>query len=239
MPGLSDLNKSSLLYWWPRINWLPISQPKTIIVPVDVHALSEFWDQGIEDPLKPFIPQLEAAGSEIGYPLFLRTDILSAKHDYENTCYVASEEVLLHHVYALAEMNFMILGPGPSALVFREYIPLASRFTAFSGNLPIAPERRYFVRDGTGQCSHPYWPLSAIEDASVPNWRELLAEMNQRRASHTGLLGFYARKAGKALGGYWSVDFALSKDGRWLLIDCAEGEKSYHWEGCEYASTER
>jgi len=439
MPAQPEIsNRSSMLYWWPRIKDLAIPQPKTVIVPVDVHALSRFWDQDIE-PLKPFIPKLEAAAAEIGYPLFLRTDILSAKHEWENSCYLEYEQDLLHHVWALADANFSIFGPGPSALVFREYIPLTSRFTAFNGKMPVAPERRYFVRDGTVQCHHPYWilpewrmagiiqttdfvnqflakvnslgrqngpsvkgwfppavvsqygptfnefsrgnmllklnedfgltplqskigqescrhlgsftargrpikqglsararrlddlegssakgrmkqieglsldlldlnhsrksetlpdaplfahsfgtlscdvngetsitikdsrkisqrylivfhevhyttipgdgkaqamvvcsftPETPITNPSVPNWRELLAEMNREPGRQVLFLTGQAEQVGKALGGYWSADFALAADGRWLLIDCAEGEKSYHWEDCEHVRNE-
>lgn len=237
MPVRDEIsNRSSMLYWWPRIKDLSIPQPNTIVVPVDVHALSAFWDQDIE-LLKPFIPKLEAAAAEIGYPFFLRTDILSAKHDWENSCYVREEEKLLHHVWALADANFSILGPGPSALVFREYIPLASQFTAFWGKMPVAPERRYFVRDGVVQCHHGYWPADAIQNPSVSNWAELLAGMNRQSAMEVLFLTGYAQCAGEALGGYWSVDFALARGNKWFLIDCAEGEKSYHWKECRHAST--
>lgn len=43
-----------------------------------------------------------------------------------------------------------------------------------------------------------------------------------------GILGPYAASIGKRLGGYWSVDFALSQDGIWYLIDMAVGERSWH-----------
>lgn len=222
-----------MLYWWSRIKDLSIPQPKTIIVPVHTLDLLGFVDSGI--PLRGVESKLKAVGVEIGYPLFLRTDVLSNKHDWENSCYVKQEQDLLDHIRALAYMNFAVFAPAPSALVFREYIPLASQFTAFWGNLPIAPERRYFVRDGVVQCHHPYWPVDTIQNPSVPNWAELLAGMNRQSAMEVLFLTGYAQCAGKALGGYWSVDFALARGNKWFLIDCAEGEKSYHWEGCRHA----
>lgn len=229
-----EVNKSSMCYWWPRIKDLPVPQPETVIIPIDVHALASFWDQDIE-PLKPFIPKLETAAAEIGYPLFLRTDILSNKHDWENSCYVEREHDLLDHIWNLADANFSIFGPSPSALVFRQYVPLASRFTAFRGIMPVAPERRYFVRDGIVECHHPYQPPDSIWGASTPDWRELLDEMNREPREQIALLSYQARQVGKVLRGYWSVDFALGKDGKWYLIDLAEGAKSYHWEGCKFS----
>lgn len=233
----NDVNKSSMCYWWPRIRGLPIPQPLTVIVPVPVQVLLSFVDQGI-GPLEPFVPELEEAGSKIGYPLFLRTDHLSNKHDWENSCYVKQEQDLMHHIAALIYMSFAIFGPPPSALVFRQYVPLASRFTAFRGNMPIAPERRYFIRNGSVQCHHPYQPPDSIRSASVPNWHELLVLMNRVIAAEIPRLTAYAELVGMVLKGYWSMDFALAADGRWLLIDCAEGEKSYHWKECKHASSE-
>ena len=36
--------------------------------------------------------------------------------------------------------------------------------------------------------------------------------------------------------GYWSVDYWKAKDGRWILIDMAEGEKSWHPSKCKYSN---
>jgi hypothetical protein len=40
------------------------------------------------------------------------------------------------------------------------------------------------------------------------------------------------------LDGWWSVAFAKTKDGRWILIDMAEGEMSFHDLECEYCPEE-
>ncbi len=227
---------SSMLYWWPQIKDLPIPQPKTIVLPVPILVLAAAVDGDISG-LLPFIPQFDAAAEEFGYPVFVRTDHLSAKHQYESTCFVPSPDELLRHIGALVEMNFAIFGPGPSALVFREYISLASAFTAFEG-LPIAPERRYFVRDGEVECHHPYWPADAIRRPSTADWRAWLDWMNEENDEEIALLLGYAEQVGSRLPGYWSVDFALASGERWFLIDCAEGEKSWHPGECAYANDE-
>ena len=231
-----EMNKSSMLYWWPRIKGLPIPQPKTIIVPVPIVALEAAVDGDISK-IQPFIPKFDAATEELGYPLFVRTDHLSAKHQYESTCFVPSPDELLHHIGALVEMNFAIFGPGPSALVFREYVSLARSFSAFEG-LPIAPERRYFVREGQIECHHPYWHADAIRRPSTADWRAWLDLMNEESDEEIALLLGYAEQVGASLPGYWSVDFALAAGGheRWLLIDCAKGEKSWHPGDCVYST---
>lgn len=42
------------------------------------------------------------------------------------------------------------------------------------------------------------------------------------------------RYAGGFPVGYWSIDFCKAKDGRWILIDMATGERTWHKEDCEY-----
>ena len=226
------MNRNSLMYWFPLIRDLGIPVPKTALTPVDRDQLmpvledGEDWPDGFEETVKSL-----ARG--IGYPLFLRSDLASAKHGWENTCYVESEEELLSHIFSVLEFNVIagIVGGGLpyNALVFREFIPLDSRFTAWDG-LPIARERRYFIKDGKVQCHHPYW----IEDAvakGLPkeeNWKSLLAEMNREQDAEIALLTSYAKEVSGVLDGYWSVDFAKAKAGWWYLIDCALGNRSWH-----------
>ena len=48
------------------------------------------------------------------------------------------------------------------------------------------------------------------------------------------LLNRYAAIFGENNPGYWSVDFALTRDLSWILIDAARGEISYHDPKCEF-----
>jgi hypothetical protein len=43
-----------------------------------------------------------------------------------------------------------------------------------------------------------------------------------------------AETFGKRNPGYWSVDFARTRAGRWVLIDAARGEVSWHPDGCPH-----
>jgi hypothetical protein len=47
------------------------------------------------------------------------------------------------------------------------------------------------------------------------------------------LLSDYAQTIADAVDGYWSVDFCKAKDGRWIFIDMAVGEDSWHPECAE------
>lgn len=234
------MNKSSMLYWWPVVKGLHIPKPKTLIVEVPCEHLVSMLD----DVMLPerYVRAIVETANEISFPLFVRTDMASAKHHWEDTCFVPEPKELFKHIFRLID-NTLAAGMfgelDPNALVFREYIPMYAEFAAFTG-LPIAKERRYFVRSSKVLCHHPYWIEDAIAHSwkapSKDNWRELLANLNQESAREIRLLTAYASEIGAHLGGYWSVDFAYSRDGVWYLIDLAEGEKSWHPKSCIHSS---
>jgi hypothetical protein len=217
---LDDADKNSMVYWFPKIKDLDIPQPKTIIVEVPAQK-----------------DDFERAGDDIGYPLFMRTDHASAKHNWDDTCYVPSEKDLHDHIFTLMDETFML---PTTAIAFREFLKLNYKFKAFDG-LPIAKERRYFIKDGKIQCHHHYWIKEAIrfwnwnKDIKEPaNWREQLEELNREDKDEVKLLSKYALEVAGVLEGYWSVDFANGKDGTWYLIDCALGNDSFHHLDCKY-----
>ena len=218
----------SLLFWWPLIKSLPIRQPKTAIVKVGSDVFCDFLDS--RNTLAEFTGEFERAIQEIGYPLFLRTDIMSAKHSWVETCFVPDRPAFQRNLFRLIDENLAAFCDEPSALVFREYIPMATEFTAFGGGLPIGVERRYFVADGEVLCHHPYWIEEAVEKGR-PNdirWREKLQKLNEETREEIVILSGLARQVARVLPGYWSVDFCLSASGEWVLIDCAPGALSWH-----------
>ena len=231
------MEKTSMLYWFPIIKDLPIPMPRTTWVEIPFEVFEEYAymePKGKEPKIVKYGPDLLTKAKEIGYPLFLRTDMASGKHSWERSCYVEREEDLFKHIWEVVEFNFTadIFGLHCEALVFREYIPMASGFTAFWGKLPINPERRYFIRDSKIECHHPYWTAGSILKSgatpSKPGWEELLLKMDEEPSDEVELLTKYSTMVAKLLPGYWSVDFCKAKDGRWILIDLAEGEKSWH-----------
>lgn len=231
-------NPTSMLYWWPKVKDLGIPVPRTEIVEIPFEVFCDYMDfpeAKTEPKIVEHMKEVFTKAGEVGYPLFLRTDLSSGKHSWEKSCYVEREKDLTKHIWKVVELNFTadIFGLECKALVFREYIPMASQFTAFWGNLPISPERRYFIRDGKIECHHPYWTADAIVGPYLPepsksNWEESLDQMNSESDKEVNLLTQCAIQIAQVLPGYWSVDFCKAKDGRWILIDLAEGEKSWH-----------
>ena len=231
-------DKNSMLYWYPKIKDLPIPMPKTefFIIPKKYFPDIYWSEKKVWKMLKDNEKEIKKIARKIGYPLFLRTDQASGKHDWKRTCYVEKEEDLLQHAMNVIEFNMMadIVGTLPyKALVFREFIEMDSKFVAFYGDLPINPERRYFIKDGKVVEHFPYWIEDAIERGSFKeklpkNWRSILREINRETEEEVKLLTRYAQMVANRFKGYWSVDFCRAKDGTWYLIDMALGKDSWH-----------
>jgi len=234
------MQKTSLCYWYPRIRG-ELPTPKTEIVPLvegDLDTLFGALD-GKKIPLE-FENRIFAGAEHFQYPLFLRTDFTSGKHDFENTCFVRSKEQIISHALALFE-DTLCKDLDIGAYVFREFLPLESRFSAFRG-LPIAKERRYFVEDGRVLCHHPYWPEDAIRGEVIrkgDGWKAILEELNTEIPKEIELLSSMAATFSNLVPGAWSVDFAkttyVAPQRSWMLIDAAEAFRSWHPSNCVVA----
>lgn len=241
------MSESSLENWFPVVKRLKIPAPKTVIVPLSKEEIEGFSEEVISSDVGVRI--LEAAKG-FGFPFFLKTDQASGKHQWKDSCFVTDSKRIDKHVHEIVCFHLMadFFGIPFKSFVVREYIPLEAPFVAFTGEMPIAKERRYFVRAGRVECRHEYWVEGAVAEGvevlteiagfkkvrQVPpsNWRELLTQLNTQTSDEIPILTDYAERVGKELGGYWSVDFAKTRMGWWSLIDMARGEISYHIEGC-------
>lgn len=233
--------QTSMSFWWPRVADLPVPKPRTMLHPIAGGAACDALEGtgALPEELQPDVLNAVVHQTGLTYPLFLRTDYTSGKHAWSETCFVAQDQDLLPHIGRLLEASLMI-DVIPDAVVFREYVPLAARFTAFVGALPIAPERRYFVRDGVVICHHPYWPAEAIRKDTVgapwdhlpADWEAQLAILNQEGLAEVATLTRYAQALSRVLPGVWSVDFAKTAAGGWMFIDAARAEVSWHPEDC-------
>lgn len=223
---------NSMFIWLPVVEAAGIPSPRTEMVDVGPGPLTGILDG---NPLPHPEPIIQAA-ERIGYPLFLRTDLASGKHSWRETCFVTQPERLLNHVYAVVEFNEMagVIGLNYTGLALREYVELDSPFKAFQ-EMPVARERRYFAEEGKVLCHHPYWIEDAIAAYGAhrpmlpPDWRQRLADLNHE-GDEVGQLTEWAEavSASRELEGVWSIDFAHTRDGRWLLIDMALGAMSWH-----------
>jgi len=218
-----------MLYWYPLTMGLDIPQPKTnIVLQKDVKGWFKILDNGLDDEDKAV---LEQSATQIGYPLFIRTDYSSAKHDFKDTCFVAGKSTLYQNLHNLFESNYCH-NLYPEAIILREYLTLDWSFKAFAC-MPVAPERRYFISDGEVVCHHPYWVEDSIQfycKNYVPpyDWKDKLRNMNTESISEIALLKGYAEKIASVLEGEFSVDFAKGRNEQWYFIDAASAIQSWH-----------
>lgn len=235
-----DLTRLS--YWFPRIEAAGLPVPATRIVRVlseDMALLYPFvFDhEGDPAPWHRLIASIKGAAKELpGPPYFLRTDYLSGKHSWIETCFVPDLDELPSHVFRIAEESETcdMMGRPWDVWVLREFLKTPFVFRAFS-SMPITREFRYFVRDGVIEHRQPYWPAHAIEDRfyddpEPADWRSALAVMNAISAAEDEELTRLTLQASSAVPGFWSVDWLQTSERGWVLTDMAEGDKSYRWE---------
>ena len=244
--------QSSMLYWWPKILHLDIPQPRTMCIRVKNSDMEAATNGG---PLPDLTPVKDAAGI-MGYPLFLRSDHMSAKHEWNRTCYVAVPEYLVQQIFNVAETTYLSSMFGEitfNAVFLRQFLDLErAGFEAFGHGFPVSKEVRCFIRDGKKECQHPYWFADAIREWAdgmdylagkfktktkevIPqNWERMLEQMNLLSYADHARIDSYLEMLGEAFDGYWSADFAKGTDGKWHLLDMARGEVSFHLPGCKH-----
>lgn len=238
--SLTDDQRCSMLYWYPKIEGA-VPTPRTVFVPLPDENVEAWMDSGIP---KDFVEKLRKENI-FGYPVFMRTDQLAAKHSWIETCYVSKPEDMGGNCYRLIEENLMadFLGSmNPKAMVLREFLKLDTSFKAFKG-MPVAREFRTFVENGKLVCYHPYWPKESIKFFSgtkePANWKNRLSKISERPSqSEMGQIESLVSKVSSLMptSSYWSVDVCRTNKG-WLVTDMAVGERSFHWEGCSKART--
>jgi len=228
-------NKNNMAYWFPLLQMIRMRIPDTILIHTGVCNLAPMIDNKEIPGLDLFIERLRSAVEEIGLPCFLRTGMTSAKHGWKDTCFIESSDkkYLISHVYRLVEYSFManIIGLPLdfSIWAIRRMIPTYRLFTDFN-EMPIAKERRLFIRDSKVVCNHPYWPADCFQRRHA---EEKIKELQYLSVQDNDELKAMAEYVGDYFTGYWSVDFLQDDKGKWWLTDMAVGERSYHYPNCE------
>ena len=233
------MNRNSALIWLPKIEALGLPTPKTIIVSYDHRFFAGGMEDGkdLSEPMKTLAGLIQEACERIGYPVFIRTDLGSAKHSGPSSYQINKFDEIKGVLYRLIEDQEIKywFEERPAAFLVREFLTLDASFTAFHG-LPIAREWRFFADGEKVKCFHPYWPADVLKDhLGRKEWKKAkgtLADHHTIPGCIVALSEMAVMAAG-CVGGDWSVDFAMDKNGKWWLIDCATARDSWHWPGCE------
>jgi len=235
-------DKNALSYWFPKIAAAGLPVPKTVIVEMPEEATCVVWEalDGQDAPVENvlsfdiFIATLGDVIKGLGLPAFLRTDHTSGKHNWKQCCYVTDVDTLGQHIFALVEQSEMagMLGLPWEKWVAREYLPVEPVDVCPNyGNMPVNKEYRFFVDNGVIRCLHPYWPRKALEQGGAKMSEEAYRDLCTFSPYSIHAWEDLATRAGKAVGGSWSIDILETKKGLYVT-DMALAEDSFHWKGC-------
>lgn len=233
---------NNLANWFPVLEATGVPVPRTIIVPLPQQTLEDFVNGLRSDATMKFCDGIDLARRHIGGDdVFIRSGIMSGKHSWEKTCRLPVSSPIWDHVAHIISDNAMACGASlPTCFAVREMLKTTPVFHAFWGNMPITKERRYFIRGGKVECQHSYWPLKAFKEQPTKETLRLddieakLFYLNMKDDDEITHLTALSEKVALYFPGYWSLDWLQDASGKWYAIDMAEGERSYHWDGCEH-----
>lgn len=231
--------KTRMCYWYPKVEGMPM--PKTVMLKVnlrDSRLLKKGWTRRVwrliysSKYTEELYTKIKEKANEIGYPLFIRTDLTSHKKDPKNNT-VHDETELLDKVGKLIKFNNKWEQREMRALVFREYIPLYIGFHL--NGRPVTKERRYYVKDGKVLCHSERSWISSDRVSTPAEYRPMLKEINTETEDEVKLLTEMAEEFSRRVPDHIAVDFAMSQNGKWLLIEANDAITSWHSrERCEY-----
>lgn len=254
---MADRPGISLDEWYPIVEQL-VDTPKTRIFRTEVdladlvHAVEDQRDPepAVTEAASQLAIDIAQSADELGgYPIFLRTGLLSGKHDWKDTCFVPDRGSIPQHVYNIVEVSelagFMSGGFPTDVWAVREMLPTRPSFHAFRG-MPITRERRFFFNHGEVVGHHPYWPPEAFEvdyiegehRADTDDWRTKLDLLNADLPSDIIALTALTLKVAAAIRGAWSLDWLDVPERGWVLTDMAWAEQSFVWRDYPHAPKE-
>jgi len=221
---MKEIRKNAIEYWYPKIKDIVLT-PKTIIIPAESK-----WDKtgNYKYVPKKYVRNIIKEAEGFKFPIFLRASDSSCKHDWKNTCFVKKPEDLVKHIQYIAnecEALDVFGGVPITSFAIREYIEMDSKVKYFRGEMPINPERRYFIYNHKVICNHPYWTTEIIKEKQ---YEKILEELNNINNEEKNLLNIHACNIAEVFDDYWSIDFCRAKTGKWYCIDMAVGYKSWH-----------
>lgn len=219
---------NSMVFWFPRLQDLGIPTPRTIFVHLDSPNRRMLADFKVPKTASRFINELKTAIEQVGLPAFLRTDYLSDKHNWKETCFIEStdQKYLMKHILKLvetSELGDIERGIPYHFFAAREMLKTKAAFKSFAGEMPIVTEIRFFVRNGKIECYHHYWPKEVFKKKDV-NYKALTTVAQIEMDELFEMASFISDN----FSGYWSVDFLRTEEGKWFCTDMAIGERSYH-----------
>jgi len=257
-----DLSKNSMLYWFERTKKLHVPMPRTAILKLDEELIDEVFEfyyndkrpRLFEEKIKEVYRLLKRCVDVVGgFPAFIRSDQTSGKNFVvgDEPLYLLKSEKDFEKIWALiVECHepmdvLMFAPPKPKALVVREWLEI-ERWTSKIGKYNTI-EVRVFAEKGEIKKIYPYFHWSGLKrhlafldvsgEAEEALRRDYIS--NYLFAIKRGLRDIirYAKIISMEFDEEWSIDFALTRNGKWFFIDMALAETS--WRPSEEDETDR
>lgn len=247
-------------FWHPiTANVETLVTPETAFQAYDHQAVIQMWkDQDDEafPEYDQFIEAIKMAAERIGYPVFIRSDLASAKH-MGPVGYKAEEPEdipsVLGYTIEKNETKLWLSPETPEHIMVREWVDIDAAFEAFGHGpddrgLPIGKEWRLFASSEQVHCRHRYWPKEAIRFGhgieAPEDWEQQYEDLWDLHGD-AATVHAMAMKAARAVNRevsevedlIWSIDIAQDTSGVFWLIDMAIGPSSWHPVDCEHHGT--
>lgn len=239
------ISQDSAKFWFPKLlahhdPWFRAFLPKTVMVNYDEELLAPSLRGLRSKEYDRLYYAVGAAMYEVHFPVFIRTDLTSAKHAGRSAYIIEKDEDWNHALLTTlskAELKSYHSKVKSSAIMVRPVLDIAATRTAFGG-LPVGfKEWRVFADQRGVQCVHTYWPDEALkghmDDGEEP---PKLSTDNWTDGWYKSEIADVAKDAAKMMGGLkWSIDFAEDKSGKVWLLDMATAGNSYHHPECKFS----
>lgn len=233
--------QNSMDHWWPILRQADVPVPHTVRLEI---TDTETFQDGLELPLPNETALQDAVREVSGPPAFLRSDLMSTKHDMGKGSRVDNVESARSNIAGIVENHHLAWGaPMPSSYYVREWLDLYSTYSAWAYDYhdyptPIAAEQRAFINDGKVYDTGFYWPMDGITRPDRDDWQDRYYDLIETVNKNSDRLRPLIEKvASEFTTGYWSADFALTESLEWYCIDMARGEFSWHPEDIEPVRT--
>jgi hypothetical protein len=151
---------------------------------------------------------VEEAARTLSGAVLIKDYVKSRKHEWKDACFIPD---IADHSAAARVVSTFLERQGESlqgGLVFRELLDLVNIGHHPKSKLPLPLEFRSFFFGKEVLCTLPYWDEADYETEVTPP-EEFLREVAERMG-----------------GGFFTVDTALAKDGRWYVIETGDGQVS-------------
>lgn len=231
MEAQARQNPTCFTHWFPVVEASGVPHPRSRVLPLPLSIQKALvnYDPAAREMLAETIAEIRATGDTFGWPLFIKNSLYSGKHSWQDTCHLPaglSDDEIFQHIGAITE-EWMMRAPEMALfLVVREMLDVDPVFHAHRG-MPVTQEFRLFADNGVIEGWQPYWPEQSVLAPSIDDWQARLAAISEPSDALLDEMRRWAETITAELGGAWSVDFLISKDGAPHLIDMAEAHKSY------------